>query len=854
MLNSFLFPAAVLCAASAVLAQGPVLGDPRPRLPAGTGDCTACVVADFDGDGRPDLARATDDRVAVLLQSVSGVFAPHATQPAAMLDFAGGIRSLAAGDFDGDGDQDLAVGMLASTDVLLVNDGTGRFARAPTGAIPSGGFVATLVLVAADFDRAGGDDLLVLPVNGPPRLLLQSGGAAFVDASVLLPSAASQPRTTATVADFDRDGAPDIVLGATALAPTLVLFNSGSGSFVQTLVPVAGATPIAALATADLDGDRAPELIAAPDSTATLPPVVARVTRQGATRVSPAPNSIALASWMAIAVGDIDHDGSADCIGLDGAGALWVGAGTGGGSFLGGVRWLDGGSHRRLCAVDLDGDLDLDLLVPGAALRDAILLGAPSGGLVATEDGTVPSSGGQTGARAAILDLSGEGDPDVLTCSATGHFVAWANDGGARFRPAPFAPPDVIGLGTILALLPCRLAAGGAPQDLFVVGQPGVASATGVTVLGRSAVTGWVDRSATLGGVQVGRIFSAAGIATLGVARPIEAPSDLLLGDVSGRVTIHRNDGTSLTELGNALPFVHLGSVEAILTGDVDGDGARDLVVLSANDGPQVHLARGNDRLQFVQQPGAAVTLAPAVAGVLEDLDGDGRLDLFCATPSSAEGVAFLRGLGNGMFVDVTAVELAALLPITGARCVAALGPATARRVMIGRQSADPLLLARRPNGAFLSAGTVAVGGSRVLHDLLVADLDADHDDDVVATRDDAPPAVLLRSDHQLASRGPAQEGKVVRLDVAVPAGQFGFVLFSPFTTRVPVANWGFLRLVSPATFTTVIGTATGASAIDLGVPQGLAGVTLPLQLVGFDPLSSTLTLGNLEMVEITGA
>src|SRR2546427_8286403 len=62
------------------------------------------VVGDFNGDGRPDLAVATDGGVSVLLGNGDGTFP-------APLTFAvgGGPCSIAVGVFNGDGVKDLAV-------------------------------------------------------------------------------------------------------------------------------------------------------------------------------------------------------------------------------------------------------------------------------------------------------------------------------------------------------------------------------------------------------------------------------------------------------------------------------------------------------------------------------------------------------------------------------------------------------------------------------------------------------------------------------------------------------------------------------------------------------------------------
>ena len=91
------------------------------------------AVGDFNGDGKQDLAVANNnsENVSVLLGDGAGGFS-------AAVDFGVGDvpRSIAVGDFNGDGRQDLATANLASIAnnpdnvAVLLGDGTGSFSAA----------------------------------------------------------------------------------------------------------------------------------------------------------------------------------------------------------------------------------------------------------------------------------------------------------------------------------------------------------------------------------------------------------------------------------------------------------------------------------------------------------------------------------------------------------------------------------------------------------------------------------------------------------------------------------------------------------------------------------------------------
>lgn len=115
-------------------------------MPSGGIFPVALEAADFNRDGFPDLSvlHQSTGGVAIHLGDGTGAFAaPRSFSPA-------GTNTLAVGDFDGDGNLDLAGG--ASVGVLR-GDGAGGFGN------PEGLGAAALALDVADFDNNGHPDL-----------------------------------------------------------------------------------------------------------------------------------------------------------------------------------------------------------------------------------------------------------------------------------------------------------------------------------------------------------------------------------------------------------------------------------------------------------------------------------------------------------------------------------------------------------------------------------------------------------------------------------------------------------------------------------------------------------------------
>jgi hypothetical protein len=170
--------------------------------------------ADFNGDGKLDLAMAdSDGKVAsVLLGAGDGSFATDIDTTVS----GGTVRALQAGDFNADGKMDLAVcltsGFMKGSVAVFLGNGNGTFQNQRNCTVNADAWnVAT-----ADFDNDGKSDLAVL--NAASVSILRSNG----DGTFQPKNDYSGTGWTMAVGDFNGDGNADLaVLGTTTTVTVL---------------------------------------------------------------------------------------------------------------------------------------------------------------------------------------------------------------------------------------------------------------------------------------------------------------------------------------------------------------------------------------------------------------------------------------------------------------------------------------------------------------------------------------------------------------------------------------------------------------------------------------------------------
>ncbi len=213
-------------------------------IPSGSGVNAASVLAsaaaDFDGDGNIDLVLYSSAGIVILPGKGDGTFAPARliTSQAFSLPPIPFLQLLKAADLNHDGRPDLVLlvtangSPLVASVLVFLNNGNGTFSSRPAFNLPSNEYAVGVAI--ADFNRDGAPDLVVigqplLPasnVNGHVYFGLGKGDGSFSPPVTI--AALNQVPNFITSADFNRDGIPDLAIDS---GITSIFLGNGDGSF-----------------------------------------------------------------------------------------------------------------------------------------------------------------------------------------------------------------------------------------------------------------------------------------------------------------------------------------------------------------------------------------------------------------------------------------------------------------------------------------------------------------------------------------------------------------------------------------------------------------------------------------------
>jgi hypothetical protein len=377
------------------------------------------------------------------------------------------IRSVAAGDFDGDGTIDIVVGTAAGqpVQVYLGDDprescGCQRdFIPTPIS-IPDTG--ANEGVAVADFDNDGNLDFVVANGGGQPdAVYLNTGAGNFVLSTVLPPSTGRD----VAVGDFNNDGFADIAIAATSPNPVylndgtgnfgagiplgdnesfdvavgrfdgdlfddLVFANVGSDSQVwlsngSTGFTLGAALPIGdavAVAAADLTGDNLDDLVFGriPGGSEGVPANPVMINQGGGT-FGGTPQLLGLSPTVDVLIGDVSDDGQPDLVFVNQSGVHQIWIASGGTFALHTQQIIDIGARAGALAAlgfaDADDPGGADLALGGALTAGAAVYLNDSAGNLGLGDAVAP-----------VITLNGAASVDVPAGTAYTDAGATADD------------------------------------------------------------------------------------------------------------------------------------------------------------------------------------------------------------------------------------------------------------------------------------------------------------------------------------------------------------------------------------------------------------------------------------------
>jgi hypothetical protein len=335
-------------------------------------DPQAIVAADFNNDGRLDLATANTvgNTVSVLLGNANRTFGSAITSTAGSSS-----KSIAVGDFDNDGNLDLVVARS-----VLFGKGDGSFAE-PSFPVNHD----SLSVAVGDFNDDGTMDLAVTSLTfqtyygygytyststTEASVLLSNGDRTFTSQGIAFVD--WNPTMTTVVTDFDGDDNLDLLVGV-------------PGDYVRIM-----------------QGDGVGHLVRAGDQNWLIG------------------DAGGLAS---MAVGDLNRDGIVDLVAQDRYNVT-VRLGNGQGGFQpppGGLNYAAGDGPRSVALADFDRNGALDIVVVNHGSKNiSILLGAGDGTFSPPEHFAI----GPGNSAAASADLNRDGVVD------SADYIVWRKSGG----------------------------------------------------------------------------------------------------------------------------------------------------------------------------------------------------------------------------------------------------------------------------------------------------------------------------------------------------------------------------------------------------------------------------------------
>jgi hypothetical protein len=393
------------------------------------------AVADFNGDGKADLAVATDgyghggSGLSILLGNGDGTFQPAVTYAAA-----DSLNSIAVGDFNGDGKPDVVVTSYVNLGVsVFLGNGDGTFQPPVTYPDINGPFSVAV----GDFNGDGEPDLAVSNYFGNVvSVMLGNGDGTFQSAVNFAAGAAGY---SVAVGDFNGDGKADLAVANGNSYNLSVLLGNGDGTFRPAVNYDSGSPGYGLIfvVTGDFNGDGKADL-AATVGDGTL----AVFLGNGDGTFQAAVDFGGSVSGRALSVGDFNGDGKTDI--ATASPNVYIFLGNGDGTFQAASSWMAGvGSAYGVAVGDFRGNGAADFAVAdSAAAKVSIMLSASplAGTTTALTSSLNPSSYGQSVTLTATVSPSSLAGTVTFNDGSTSLGAAGLSEGVATLTLTTLSP------------------------------------------------------------------------------------------------------------------------------------------------------------------------------------------------------------------------------------------------------------------------------------------------------------------------------------------------------------------------------------------------------------------------------
>ena len=483
----------------------------------------AIAVGDFNGDGKLDLVEtcaSRDDQPCDLLLIQFGNGDGTFTLSCELSLSFEGSQSMAVGDFNGDGQPDVAViNSLANGVNVFLNKGG---CPSAVSAIPATGDGPTSI-AAADFNGDGKLDLAVANSgSNNVTILLGNGDGTFTAAAS--PATGMAPNSLA-VGDFNGDGVPDLAVANAGSSNVTILLGNGDGTLKAATSPTAdtGSTSVTA---ADFNGDGREDLVVANSRDSSATALLAETALTIATVNNISPVGVGTHLVKAIYSGDVNYGGSTSAevsltvvppgLTLSGAAVSIVAGATGTSTltitptngFSGSVTLECGTSNSPVNANDVPTCSSIPVTISGNAPATTTVS-------IQTQPDTTP---GQYTELVNAVDSSGAVLPETNTAIIAVTVTA----------PAPPPPPPPA---------PAPAPSFALTNTTVSIATPGVSGTSTITIMPSGGFTGSVALSCTVTGPA-----TAVDLPTCSVAAP---PAITGTAAVSATLTVNTTAASS---------------------------------------------------------------------------------------------------------------------------------------------------------------------------------------------------------------------------------------------------------------------------------------------------------------------